>query len=198
MFTGLVEEVGRVVRRVPSGRSVIFHIRGKKVRRSLRKGESIAVNGVCLTVLGRRNDVFSVQAVEETLRKTTMGFVVPGARVNLERSLLAGSRFGGHFVLGHVDATGQVVRVERRSSSRFLWIKFPVRMRKYLVPAGSIAVDGVSLTVAALKGNMFAVSIIPHTLKVTTFGERKAHDLVNLEFDVLGKYAFQTRWKVRG
>jgi len=195
MFTGLVEEVGRVVRRVPSGRSVVFHIRGAKVGRSLRKGESIAVNGVCLTVLGRRKNVFSVQAVEETLRKTNLGFVGPGSRVNLERSLLAGSRFGGHFVLGHVDATGRVVRVERRLSSRFVWIKYPARMRKYLVPVGSIAVDGVSLTVAAVKGSIFGISIIPHTLQVTTFRDMKTDDRVNIEFDVLGKYALQERRK---
>jgi riboflavin synthase len=188
MFTGLVEEEGRVERIDKRRGSLVFTIRAKKTVRNLKIDESVAINGTCLTVIGSTRTTFRVQAVEETLRKTNLGALEVGDRVNLERPLLPNERLGGHFVLGHVDGLGTVTKVRARKSSWVFWIKVPRRLARYLIPVGSIAVDGVSLTVASLKGNEFAVSIIPHTMKVTTFKNLAAGDRVNLEFDVLGKY----------
>lgn len=188
MFTGLVEEEG-IIRSITRRRgSIVVAIEGKKTMPGLGVDDSIAIDGVCLTVIRRRRKVFEVQAVEETLRKTSLGDRVVGDRVNLERPLLATDRLGGHFVLGHVDATGRIVQIEERGSSWFIWIRIPKRFRKYLIPVGSIAVDGVSLTIADLRSDAFAVSIIPHTWEVTTFKRYRKGWKVNLEFDVLGKY----------
>jgi riboflavin synthase len=191
MFTGLVEGVGLVgaVRRVKG--SIVFTIHARSVSRGLRIGESIAVNGVCLTVVKKSTTSFAVQAVEETLRKTNLGKLSNGSGVNLERPLLPTVRLGGHFVLGHVDCMGNILSLERRGSSWLFWISVPKRFTHYLVPTGSIAVDGVSLTIAQLKSNRFAVSIIPHTMKQTIFSTYRVGDKVNLEFDVLGKYVGQ-------
>jgi riboflavin synthase len=188
VFTGLVEEMGRVERIQRTGESVLLYIRGYRTGRSLRKGDSIAVNGVCLTVTSRRKGVFMLEAVEVTMRKTNLGAVSAGDRVNLERPVMVGNRFGGHFVLGHVDAVGRVLRLHKRQRSWFVWISIPPGFRKFLVPVGSVAVNGVSLTVAALSKSQFAVSIIPHTWNVTTFKHLKEGDRVNIEFDLLGKY----------
>lgn len=188
MFTGLVEETG-VVRKLERRRgSVLFFIEGKKTGKRLKKNDSVAVDGVCLSVIGRRGKTFCVQAVEETLKKTVLGGLQQGALVNLERPLLPTSLLGGHFVLGHVDGVGFVKDVETRRSSWVFWIQVPSRFRCLLIPAGSIAVNGVSLTVADLKDGRFAVSIIPHTWRMTTFRLLRRGDGVNLEFDVLGKY----------
>jgi len=191
MFTGLVEETG-VVRSMARHRgSVIFRIEGRKTGKSLKANDSIAVDGTCLTVLRRRKNVFEVQAVEETLKKTTLGRLAVSSKVNLERPLTANGRMGGHFVLGHVDGMGTIERIDRRKSSWMVWIKVPQRHRRLLIPVGSVAVNGVSLTVASLKADRFAVSIIPHTWKVTTFGRMKEGDRVNIEYDMLGKYVDQ-------
>ena len=188
MFTGLVEEEGRIERIDKRRGSLIFTIRAKKSVRHLKIDESVAINGTCLTVIGSTSTTFRVQAVEETLRKTNLGALNVGDHVNLERPLLPNERLGGHFVLGHIDGLGTVTRVQARKSSWIFWIRVPRRFARYLIPVGSIAVDGVSLTVASLKGNEFAVSIIPHTMEVTTFKSLKVGNRVNLEFDVLGKY----------
>ncbi len=188
MFTGLVEETGFVKSIKKSGGSIIFTIEGKKTLKGLNIDHSIAINGVCLTVIKRSKTTFDVQAVEETLKKTTLGTLVIGSPVNLERPLLPDSRLGGHFVLGHVDGMGKVKSIEPRESSWMFWIKVPKKFVKYLIPVGSIAVNGVSLTIAELKGDIFGVSIIPHTMEVTTFRYLKPNDMVNLEFDVIGKY----------
>lgn len=188
MFTGIIEEMGTIAGIRRTGGSVVLNVSAPMTSRGLRKGESIAVNGVCLTVIGRTRGAFSVQAVEETLRKTNLGSLDRGRHVNLERPMSADSRFGGHFVLGHCDTTGTVVRVQPRASSRMVWIDVPRSFRKLLIPAGSVTVNGVSLTVAALESSRFGVSIIPHTWKVTTFQDVRMGDRVNVEFDVLGKY----------
>lgn len=188
MFTGLIEEIGKVERLEKKRGGVIFTIRAKKSSRGMKKDESIAINGVCLTVIARRKGKFAVQAVEETLRKTNLGLLREGDSINLERALLPNERLGGHFVLGHVDGVGVIERVQARKSSWMVWIKVPKHFARYLIPVGSVAVNGVSLTVASLRGQSFGVSIIPHTMKMTTFKNLKARDSVNIEFDMLGKY----------
>jgi len=188
MFTGLVEETGIIKSIRHQGGSVIFTIQGKKTVRKLHVDHSIAVEGVCLTVIQRTARTFDVQAVEETLKKTTLGRLQVGALVNLERPLLPSDRLGGHFVLGHVDGLGKVKVLEFRESSWIFWIQVPKKFIHHLVPVGSIAVNGVSLTMADVKANSFAVSIIPHTMEVTTFKLLQPGAAVNIEFDVLGKY----------
>jgi riboflavin synthase len=188
MFTGLVEETGIVRSIKRTGGSVLFTIQGKKTVKRLYIDHSIAVEGVCLTVIKRTVKTFQVQAVEETLKKTTLGNLKTGSLVNLERPLLPSDRLGGHFVLGHVDGLGKVTGVEFRESSWIFWFQVPKKFAQHLVPVGSIAVNGVSLTMAEVTGNSFAVSIIPHTMEVTTFKLLQPGMAVNLEFDVLGKY----------
>jgi riboflavin synthase len=188
MFTGLVEEKGQIDRIEKRRGSLIFTIRASKTIRNLKIDESVAVSGTCLTVIGSTRTRFRVQAVEETLRKTNLGSLAIGDPVNLERPLLPTERLGGHFVMGHVDGLGTVTRVRARKSSWIFWIKVPKRLSRYLIPVGSIAVNGVSLTVASLQGSEFAVSIIPHTMSVTTFKNLAVGDRVNLEFDMIGKY----------
>ena len=178
MFTGLIEETGIIKSIKQKDGSFIFTIQGKKTVKSLRIDHSIAVEGVCLTVIKRTEKTFDVQAVEETLKKTTLGNLKIGSPVNLERPLLPSDRLGGHFVLGHVDGLG----------SWIFWIQVPKKFSHHLIPVGSIAVNGISLTMAEVKANSFVVSIIPHTMEVTTFRLLKPGDTVNLEFDVLGKY----------
>lgn len=188
MFTGLVEEVGVIDSVEKKRKSVIFTIRAKETARDIRIDQSIAINGVCLTVIRWSRRKFQVQAVEETLQKTNLGELTAEDPVNLERALLPGERLGGHFVLGHVDGVGVVTKIQARSSSWMFWFKVPRRFSRYLIPVGSVAVNGVSLTVARLEGREFAVSIIPHTMDVTIFRYMKVGDKANIEFDVLGKY----------
>jgi riboflavin synthase len=197
MFTGLVEETGTVNSIKQKGGSVIFTIQGRKTVKTLRIDHSIAVEGVCLTVIKRTAKTFDVQAVEETLKKTTLGNLRTGNLVNLERPLLPSDRLGGHFVLGHVDGLGKVTELEFRESSWIFWIRVPKKFTHHLVPVGSIAVNGVSLTMADVKNNSFAVSIIPHTMEVTTFNLLQPGAAVNLEFDVLGKYV-ERLFEVKG
>ncbi len=191
MFTGLVEETGIIERLSRKRGSVVLSIRGRKTGRSLGIKDSIAVDGVCLTVIKRRGTLFDVQAVEETLKKTSLGKRRIGDSVNLERPLSAKDRLGGHFVLGHVDTTGVVESIRARKSSWMFYIRVSKRFSKFLIPVGSIAIDGVSLTIAELKGTLVGISIIPHTWKVTTFRDYRVGRSVNVEFDVLGKYVEQ-------
>lgn len=188
MFTGLVEERGTVVSVHKRGKSVLLTLKGRKTTSGIRVDDSICVNGVCLTVVRRRKGSVDVQAVEETLKKTTIGLLGIGSSVNLERALRANGRLGGHFVLGHADGVGRVEEILKRRNSWMIWIAVPSRFRASLIPVGSIAVNGVSLTIADLRGSRFAVSIIPHTWDVTTMKFLKAGDRVNVEFDVIGKY----------
>ncbi len=188
MFTGLVEETGIVKSIAHSNDSVVFGIEGRKTALRLRKGDSISVDGVCLTVIRKKGRVFYVQAVEETLSKTNLSDVEMQSLLNLERPLLPTTRLGGHFVLGHVDTVGTIQKVKQLSSSHLFWFVVPRKFAKLLIPVGSVAVNGVSLTVAKQRGHRFAVSIIPQTMEITNFRTMKVGDRVNIEFDVLGKY----------
>lgn len=188
MFTGLVEETGELVNKIRTGEGYRLDIKASKVLDDLKIGNSISVNGCCLTVVKRGNSDFSVDVIEETLKKTNLGSLDISGRVNLERPLKTDDRLGGHFVLGHVDTTGIVAEVRELSSSHFMKITFPEQFKRYLIYVGSVAIDGVSMTVADLEDNSFSVGIIPHTWKETIFSDKKPGTTVNLEFDVLGKY----------
>jgi riboflavin synthase len=188
MFTGLVEETGILKEKLPTGDGFQFTIEANKIMNDLKIGSSVAVNGCCLTVVKILNNTFSVDTIEETLNKTNLGVLKQAMKVNLERPLSADARLGGHFVLGHIDTTGKIEDIKELSNSHWMTISFPDKFRKYLIYVGSIAIDGVSMTVAELKENTFSVGIIPHTWKETIFSEKKIGDTVNLEFDVLGKY----------
>lgn len=188
MFTGIVEGTGRVHSIKRRGKAASFVFDGGRIGKKLKIGESVAVNGTCLTVVAKRRSLFGVQVVEETMRKTNLGLLAPGDRVNLEFPLRASDRLGGHLVLGHIDGVGKIISIKTLKKSWMFWIKIPRNFQKYLIPTGSVAVDGVSLTVARLEESMIGIAIIPHTMKKTVFGLRKVGDHVNLEFDVLGKY----------
>lgn len=188
MFTGLIEETGKLIDKIKTGDGRRLKISGSIVMDDLDIGSSIAVNGCCLTVVEKTKNIFAVDTIEETLLKTNLGGLNINDRVNLERPLKADERLGGHFVLGHVDTTGKVEEVKELSNSHFMTISFPDKFKKYLIYVGSVAIDGVSMTVARLEDNKFSVGIIPHTWKETVFSDKKAGDTVNLEFDVLGKY----------
>ena len=188
MFTGLVEEKGILKDKIPTGDGFQFVIEAKIVMNDLQIGSSVAVNGCCLTVVKIDGNTFAVDTIEETLNKTNLGVLKQGMNVNLERPLAAEARLGGHFVLGHIDTTGKVEDVKELSNSHWLTISFPEKFKQYLIYVGSVAIDGVSMTVAELKDKSFSVGIIPHTWKETIFADKKIGDTVNLEFDVLGKY----------
>jgi len=188
MFTGLVEETGKLKNKLKTGNGFQLTFSAEKILDDLDVGSSISVNGCCLTVVKREGNTFSVDTIEETLKKTNLGALELNSRVNLERPLKADARLGGHFVLGHVDTTGTVIEVEELSNSHFMKISFPDRFKKYLIYVGSISIDGVSMTVAELGENWFGVGIIPFTWQETIFSGKKVGDKVNLEFDVLGKY----------
>jgi len=195
MFTGLVEAVGRVaaVEALPDGRR--FRI-DAPFAADLTLGESVAVCGTCLTVTAFDADAFHAEAVAETLRKTTLGGLREGDAVNLERALLPTQRLGGHVVLGHVDTTGEVVGLEDDGEAWRITVAYPEAFAPYLIPVGSVCVDGISLTVARLDEPVgtFAVAVIPHTRAATTIGGGwTAGQRVNLEFDVIGKYALRQR-----
>jgi riboflavin synthase len=185
MFTGIVEERG-VVREVSSAR---LEIGCRTVAADADLGVSIAVNGCCLTVVGRSQEHLAFDLSEETLRRTSFSRLSEGDPVNLERPLTLASRLGGHLVQGHVDGVGKVTVFERdEAGGAWLTVRAPSDVGRYLVEKGSIAVDGVSLTVAARDGNLFSVALIPHTLDVTTLGATRVDDPVNLEVDVIAKY----------
>lgn len=188
MFTGIVQNQGIVVRKQKRGGIIRFSFKLKKKETPMKVGESIAVDGVCLTVVACRPRHFDADAIHETLQVTTLGDLKLDDRVNLERSLKVGDRIGGHFVTGHVDAAGQVAKIERRGRNRVLYIKAPKNVIRRLAVKGSIAVDGISLTIQAIKDLMFQVSIVPHTLKETTLGRKKAGDFMNLEIDLIARY----------
>jgi len=189
MFTGIVEELGTVQSTARKGDTVRLAVTATTARDGSELGASVAINGVCLTVVDRPGDGLVFELGPETLERTTLGRLAPGHRVNLERPLRFGGALGGHLVLGHVDGVGTVERVDRVESTARVRIALPDReLAPLLIPQGSVAVDGVSLTVAALEVTTFEVMLIPHTLAVTTFGALAAGEAVNLETDVIGKY----------
>ncbi len=187
MFTGIVEEIGEVAQVQRRGMAVFFGIRASFAK-EVQEGESVCVNGACLTVVAVQPPLFWVEAVEETIARTNLGFLKGGDRVNLERALSVSGRFGGHFVQGHVDGTGVIGQIVPRMRSKIMRIHTPRELMPYIVPKGSIAVDGVSLTVVEVGADWFTVSLIPYTLENTTFKWRKVGDVVNLEVDILAKY----------
>jgi riboflavin synthase alpha subunit len=187
MFTGLIESVGRVAAVEPVASGIRLRV-ATELAGQLSLGDSVAVNGVCLTVTATAGGELHADIGPETARVTTLGSLAPGQPVNLERSMRADSRFGGHFVQGHVDATGTVVAVRADGESHWLSIAFPAQIAAYLVAKGSIAVDGISLTVATLGDDRFEVMIIPFTWEHTNIASLRPGDRVNLEGDMVGKY----------
>ena len=188
MFTGIVEELGHVVALERGADSARLTVNGPLVTSDAEHGASIAVNGVCLTVVGHGEGSFTVDVMSETLRRTSLGGLGAGDPVNLERALAATSRFGGHLVQGHVDGTATILK--RVPGDRWEVVRFalPRALARYVADKGSITVDGVSLTVAAVEPESFTVSLIPTTLALTTLGHKRVGDVVNLEVDVLAKY----------
>lgn len=188
MFTGIVEETGEVESFARAADAWRLRVSARAVLDDIRPGESVAVNGCCLTAVAMDAGGLSFDVLEETRRLTNLHSVVPGAPVNLERSMRADGRIGGHFVTGHIDGRGVVEVFEARGADHFLRVRGPEGSGRLVVMKGSIAVDGISLTVAEVEGDRFAVWIIPHTLEVTNLRVRGVGDTVNLEFDMLGKY----------
>ena len=188
MFTGLIEEQGTVRSMRPQGRGFRISVQAALVLEGLKIDDSVSINGACQTVVRWDAHSFDVEAVEETMLKTTLGMFKPGKRVNLERALQLGGRLGGHLVQGHVDTRGRVVSIEEQQTSWLLTIDVPSEYARYVVPVGSICIDGVSLTTARVEGNRVTVAIIPHTWSATTFHELAVGSAVNLEFDIIGKY----------
>ena len=192
MFTGIVEEVGAVVRLLRQEGAWRLTVRGERVLEGSEAGASLAVNGVCLTVVEWAGTLLTFDVGPETLRATALADLAPGSPVNLERPLRLGAPLGGHLVLGHVDGVGSVARASpERDSVRMRVVVPDLGLLRYMIPRGSVAVDGVSLTVAVLDADAFEVMLIPHTLSVTALGRRTAGDRVNLEMDVIGKYLFR-------
>jgi riboflavin synthase len=189
MFTGIIEEIGEVVEMKDAGDFRAIHVRGKSVFDDLKLGSSIAVNGACLTVRSIAANVFTAEMSRETLDRTSLGNLARGSIVNLERPMRAESRFGGHIVQGHVDGIGWIRKFDREGDAWNLKIEYPAAGSRYIVEKGSIAVDGISLTVASLQASsVFSVAIIPHTFENTNLKLSKTGDPVNLEFDVIAKY----------
>ncbi len=188
MFTGLIEEIGKIVavRHLGGGKRITVEC--TKIFDGLKIDDSVALGGVCQTIVAISGRRFDVEAVEETLRKTTLSGVRTGSRINLERAAKLGDRMGGHLVQGHVDCTGRISSIIQESAGWQLWVEFPIGFSKFLISAGSVCVDGVSLTVARVERDRFMCAIIPHTRSVTTLGELKTGSKVNLEFDLIGKY----------
>lgn len=188
MFTGIVEEVGRVqsIRREPA--NAVLTIAASKVLEDVHLGDSIAVCGVCLTVTSFTSNAFTADVMHETLNRSSLGALKPGSPVNLERAMPANGRFGGHIVSGHIDGTGRITRIRPDGNAVWYTISATPSLLRYIVEKGSIAIDGVSLTVAAVDQTSFAVSIIPHTGAETILLGKKPGETVNLECDVIGKY----------
>jgi len=188
MFTGIIEEVGTVSRVQRSGSSSFIEIQAKKVLEDIHLGDSIAVNGVCLTVTHFDSSIFRADVMNETLSRSSLGSLTTGSPVNLERAMAANGRFGGHIVSGHIDGTGTVTDIRNDGIAVWYTVSAAPELLHYIVEKGSIAIDGISLTVAKVTDTSFSVSIIPHTAAQTILGTKKAGDTVNLENDIIGKY----------
>ena len=188
MFTGLVEEIGTIkeYKSIPDGKEA--WIEGHIVIDDLKKDDSISCSGICLTVVETENQLFKVQLVNETLNKTTAKSWNNGTKLNLERALLPTSRMGGHFVQGHVDGTVKILDIIPMDDSAVWHFSLPENLQLFLVDKGSICLDGISLTIVEKFDNYFTVALIPHTLSVTTWGQKRVNDLVNIEVDIMAKY----------
>ncbi|MBN2281683.1 MAG: riboflavin synthase [Candidatus Marinimicrobia bacterium] len=188
MFTGLVEEVGTLQKSISNRDGKELQIAAQKVLADVSLGDSIAIDGVCLSVTNFSRSHFSVQAVHETLRKTTLGHLQTGSRINLERAMQANGRFGGHIVQGHIDGTGTIAAINNFQNSVEIEITLPDHLMKYIVPKGSVAVSGISLTVAEKYPHSILIAVIPITLKDTNLATQKIGNAVNIETDIFAKY----------
>jgi riboflavin synthase len=188
MFTGIVQELGKVKNIKRTRGKIVISIISKKILPRLKIGSSVSMNGVCLTVVKFGKDSFDVEVIPETLKLTNLGDLKLGSGVDLEPSLTLQDELGGHFVLGHIDGMGKVIKLQKEGDSVLMTIAFSDRLKKYIAYKGSIAVDGVSLTVAKIFDQKFTVALIPHTLKVTVLSKKKLGDKVNLEVDVVARH----------
>ena len=188
MFTGIVEEMGKIVRVEKGAKSSRLTVLGDKIFSDLKLGDSVATNGVCLTVTSFSKGIFTADVMNETLKRSNLGELRQGSMVNLERAMIANGRFGGHIVSGHIDGTGVITKIEQDDIAVWYTIRADRKIMKYIIEKGSVAIDGISLTIAKVTDNDFSVSLIPHTAKETVLGYKKTGDTVNLENDVVGKY----------
>ncbi len=188
MFTGLIEEIGEISAIRPIGAGKRISVKASKILDDLKIDDSVALNGACQTVVAVSGNQFEVEAVEETLRKSSLGQFRPGMKINLERAARLGDRMGGHLVQGHVDTIGTIANIQKESAGILVWVAYPSEYAKYIIPTGSVTIDGISLTTARVEANRFMVSVIPHTWKLTNLNNIRIGSYVNLEFDVLGKY----------
>lgn len=187
MFTGIIKELGKVVRLAPGPVDFKLHIRAPHTAAELAIGDSVCINGVCLTVVDRTADSFTVDVMPETVRRTNLGSLTSGEKVNLEPSLRVGDKVGGHWVSGHVDGVGTIRQKRTEQNAVILSVGVPHELTRFLVPKGSVALDGISMTVVESGTDYVTVSVIPHTAEVTTLGFREIGDTLNLEMDMMGK-----------
>ena len=188
MFTGIIEETGKIVSVNKGAKSSILKIMGNNIFSDLKIGDSVAVNGVCLTARKIEGNIFAADVMSESLSRSSLGELITGDKVNLERAMSSDGRFGGHIVSGHIDGTGRILSIKEDDNAVWYKIKAAGKLMKYIVEKGSITIDGISLTVVSLDKESFMVSVIPHTRSFTTLGEKKVGDIVNLENDIIGKY----------
>jgi len=191
MFTGIIEGLGSIVgfdKKTSNRSAAKMKISLGKIAKGLKVGDSVAINGVCLTAVGISKGITEFEMVGETIKKTNLGSLERGDKVNIERSLKVGERLEGHFVLGHVDGVGIISKIEKQSNQIQVWMKLTKELSKYIIKKGSITVDGISLTVIDTLKDQFSVSIIPHTMQITNLRYKKVGDKVNIETDILGKY----------
>lgn len=188
MFTGIIEEIGTIKAIMKSEKGARISIDARKVLEDVKLGDSISTNGVCLTVTDFSPSNFTVDVMAETIRRSNLGILSPGMKVNLERAMKASDRFGGHIVSGHIDGTGRIIDLKKEDNAVWVTVSAERELLKYVISKGSIAIDGISLTVAYVDDSTFKVSIIPHTKEETTLLGKKVGDAVNLECDLVGKY----------
>jgi riboflavin synthase len=188
MFTGIIEEVGIVKSITKGAKSATLTVFAKKIVADLKLGDSVSTNGVCLTVTSFQGDCFIAEVMNETLKRSSLGNLQVGSKVNLERAMPANGCFGGHIVSGHIDGTGTIVNIQRDDIATWYTVKATSQIMRYIIEKGSITIDGISLTVAKVSNDSFAVSIIPHTTKETTLSQKSIGEIVNLENDIMGKY----------
>lgn len=188
MFTGIIEELGTVKSVRKGAQSAVLEVEAPGILAGAHIGDSIATNGVCLTVTSNNGQSFTADVMHETLRRSSLGSLAAGSKVNLERAMALGNRFGGHIVSGHIDGTGRILRIERDDNAYWYTIGAEQSIMRLIIEKGSITIDGISLTVATVSSESFQVSVIPHTRAVTNLGGKQSGDVVNLENDVIGKY----------
>lgn len=191
MFTGIVEEIGEVTKVIKSRSSFKISVKANKVLEGTKIGDSVCTNGVCLTVCNIEDSIFTVDIMDETLKKSSLREIKIGNKVNLERAVVVNGRLDGHIVTGHIDGTGSILKIDHKTNGIWVYVSCKNNILEGIVDKGSITIDGVSLTIAYLDNTSFAVSLIPHTYKNTLFSLKKVGDIVNLECDIIGKYVYK-------